>query len=215
MTMKKILPWALALGMANVAFAADFHPPMRGAPEVRIGGGSRAASMKIAKINLLAPKSGGLTTSESPVLYWHLSKVLAVPVEIQLIASGAEKPTLTLSMSAMAAGVHKLNLAEYGVKLQAGVEYRWQTAIVWDEAQRAKDAVTSATIKYAPPPENAAANGNSQARQLVDQGFAYDGMAIISAQIEADPNNLTLREERAELLDQIGQADAAKSDRMK
>lgn len=214
-TMKKILPWALALSVANVAFAADFHPPMRGAPEVRIGGGSRAASMQIAKVSLLAPKMGGLTMSESPVLYWHLSKALAVPVEIQLTAAGAEKPALTISISKMAAGVHKLSLAEYGVKLQAGVEYRWQSAIVWDAAQRDKDAVVSATIQYSPPPASDAVGGQSQARQLVEQGFAYDGLAIISAQIDADPTNLTLRAERAELLDQVGQVDAAKADRMK
>lgn len=212
--MKKLLPWALALGMANVVFAADFHPPMRGAPDLRVGGGSRAVTMQIAKINLYAPKSAGLTMTESPILYWHLSKALLVPVEIQLITTGSDKPVLTVSMSTVAAGVHKFNLAEYGVKLQTGVDYRWQTTIIWDATQRAKDTVNSAAIQYALPASNVVSSG-SRPRELVEQGFAYDGIASISAQIEANPSNTALREERAALLEQIGQTDAAKADRTK
>ncbi|MFY9261537.1 MAG: DUF928 domain-containing protein [Gallionella sp.] len=211
-TMKKILPWALALGMSNVVFAADFHPPMRGAPDLRVGGGSRAVTMQIAKINLYAPKSAGMTLTESPVLYWHLSKALSVPVEIQLLATGSDKPVLTVSMSTVAAGVHKFNLAEYGVKLQTAVEYRWQTTIIWDAALRTKDTVSSASIQYTLPASNTVTS-SSRPRELVEQGFVYDGIAAISAQIEANPSNAALREERAALLEQIGQTEAAKADR--
>jgi Flp pilus assembly protein TadD len=53
----------------------------------------------------------------------------------------------------------------------------------------------------------------ARARQLLDKGFVYDAIAAISAQIEAAPNNASLREERAALLEQIGQTDAAKIER--
>lgn len=210
--MKKFIPLALALGIANVAWAADFHPPMRGAPDLRVGGGSRAVVMQLAKVNLYAPKTAGLTSKESPVLYWQLSKTISVPVEIKLFAPNSENPVLAISTSSMAAGVHKLNLAEYGIKLQAGGEYRWQISIVWDAAQRTKDSVTTATLQYAAPAASSVASSPSQ---LIEQGFGYDGIAAISAQIDANPSDSALREERAALLEKMGLVDAAKADRLK
>lgn len=219
-TMKRVLPWVLLCGMSNMAFAADFKPPMRGAPDVRIGGGSRAVTMQLAKINLFAPKTAGMTAVESPVLYWHLSKAIATTVEIKLLAAGVDKPVLLLSSSGMGAGLHPFNLAEYGIKLQAGMTYTWQTAIVWDAAQRGKDTLNSATIQYSPPAaevreQMSKADAATRARLWMEKGFGYDAIAAISASIEANPEQLNLHETRAALLEQLGQVDAAKIERMK
>jgi hypothetical protein len=216
--MKQVLPWVLLLGAVSVSWAEDFKPPLRGAPDVRIGGGSRAVTMQLAKVNLYAPKSGGATAVESPVLYWNLSKNLTVPVEVKLIAVDSDKPIMSVALSGMGAGLHKLTLGEYGVKLQAGVQYTWQTTIVWDAAQRGKDTTTSTMIQYSTASADVRtllnkADTPARARQLLDKGFVYDAIAAISAQIEAAPNNASLREERAALLEQIGQTDAAKIER--
>lgn len=212
----KLIPllFLTLLGSTPLAFADDFKPPLRGAPDVRIGGGSRAVSMQLAKITLLAPKEGGKTASASPDLYWRLSKNLNVPVEIKLTAAGADTPALNISLSGMAAGLHKLNLSEYGVKLQPGISYTWQTAIVWDVAQRSKDSLTSASLQHTPAAgELRKQIGKLAPRQLLEQGYGYDAISTISAQIDANPDNPTLREERAALLEQLGQPDAARAER--
>ncbi len=198
------------LGSAQLVLADDFKPPLRGAPEVRIGGGSRAIGMQLAKITLLAPKEGGKTASASPDLYWRLSKNLNVAVEIKLTAAGADTPALNISLSGLAAGLHKLSLSEYAVKLQPGVSYTWQTAIIWNAAQRSKDSLSSASVQYTPT--NADLRKLAP-RQLLEQGYGYDAISTVSAQIDANPDNPTLREERAALLEQLGQPDAAKIER--
>jgi hypothetical protein len=219
-TIKRVLPLMLMLGMVNVSGAADFKPPLRGAPDVRIGGGSRAVTMQLAKINLLAPKTAGVSSTESPVLYWHLSKTVAAMVEVKLLAAGVDKPVFSLSTSGMGVGLHKLNLAEYGVKLQAGGQYTWQTTLVWDAAQRSKDAVSSAAIQYLPLATDAreqirSADAAVRVNKWLEKGYAYDAIADLSAQMEASPDNASLREARAALLEQLGQVDAAKLDRSK
>lgn len=213
-TTPSLLSLVLLLSISQIANSDDFKPPLRGAPEVRIGGGSRAVTMSLAKINLLAPKTNGATSVESPVLYWRLSKKLSAPVEVKLLAAGSDQPLMNVTLTDMGAGMHKINLSEFGIKLQAGVTYTWQTAIVWDVAQRNKDTVSTATLQYTPPTADVRKQlAKATPAQLLEKGYGYDAIAAISAQLEASPDNAGLHADRADLLEKMGQPDAAKSDR--
>lgn len=213
-TTHTLLSLLTLISIAQAAHAEGFTPPLRGAPEVRIGGGSRAVTMSLAKINLLAPKTNGATSMESPVLYWRLSKNLTAPVEVKLSAAGSDQPLMNVTLSNMGAGIHQINLSEFAIKLQPSVVYTWQTTIVWDVAQRSKDAVSTATVQYTPPSADVRKQlAKATPSQLLDKGYAYDAIAAVSAQLDAAPDNASLHEARAVLLEQMGQPDAAKIDR--
>lgn len=213
------------------AFAADtasatkkqgtlfaYKPPLRGAPAMRIGGGSRGVSDQEASLSVLAPEHTGLTALASPALYWYISKEVSTPVEITLIADDIDEPLFEKVLPSVKEGVHKFDLAEYGIKLQEGVEYSWYVAVILDSAQRSNDIITGATILYSRPlteitEQLAKANKTLHSGILAEGGIWYDSIAALSEQIESNPKNLAPHNERAALLEQVGLRDAAAADR--
>ena len=57
-----------------------YVPPQRGAPSRRVGGSSRGAGDNLPSVMVLVPDHVGLTTSDTPALYWYLSKPTAVRI---------------------------------------------------------------------------------------------------------------------------------------
>ena len=117
----------------------------------------------------------------------------------------------------MPAGFNHIDLAERGITLEPGVEYKWSVVLVQDPGQRSVDIVSSGHIEYVKPPaalqaqlENA--TSVEAVRILAGAGYWYDTFAQLSARIAAEPGNSTLLEERAALLEQVGLADLTDSD---
>src|SRR5437867_965146 len=48
-----------------------YKPPLRGAPAVRIDGGSRGSGLSLICLTVLAPDQTGLTVQEQPTLFWY------------------------------------------------------------------------------------------------------------------------------------------------
>ena len=95
-----------------------YKPPLRGAPVVRIDGGSRGSGVSLVSLTVLAPDHTGLTVHEQPTLFWYQSLPEDVPFELTLLADNTIQPLLTVRLpNSRAAGIQRLNLAEHNVKL--------------------------------------------------------------------------------------------------
>lgn len=195
--------------------APIYKPPMRGAPATRTGGASRGKQNSSLILSVLAPESTGLTSRAQPTLYWYSSKGLAAPLEFTLNDDQSIKPLVETKTNASRPGIHALRL---NYPLKPEVEYQWAIAAVADPDQRAGDIIASGTIKRVQPSAALAAklSGASQSQLpflYAEAGFWYDAIATLSEQIDANPADRGLREQRADLLDQVGLTAPAAYDR--
>lgn len=183
-----------------------YKPPLLGAPATRIGGASRGGPDNGLTLSVLAPESTGLTRRAQPTLYWCSSKSLTTPLEFSLNDDHSIKPLVEMKLNAAQPGIHALHLA---YPLKTGVEYQWAIAAVADPNQRAGDLIAGGTIqRVEPTPALAAQLDNASPREQVllyaEQGFWYDALAVLSEQIDANPADHYLREQRVALLEQVG-----------
>jgi hypothetical protein len=192
-----------------------YKPPLRGAPAVRIDGGSRGSGVSLICLTVLAPDHTGLTVQEQPSLFWYQSQPADVPFELTLLADNTVQPLLLVRLpDARAAGIQRLNLAEHNVKLLPGVEYEWVVALVVDPENRSKDVVASGWIKRVEPsPSLQSRLENATAEDLpsayAEEGIWLDTLTAMSALIEARPKDKALQGGRAALLEQVGLTNAA------
>ncbi|MBY0579391.1 MAG: DUF928 domain-containing protein [Burkholderiales bacterium] len=197
--------------------AIKYAPPMRGAPASRVGGGSRGVGDNVASLQVLAPDHTGLTTFEQPTLYWYVSKPTQAHFEITVTNDQAVDPLVDKDFEMpVKAGIQRLRLADFGVKLKTGIEYRWYVSLMVDPAQRSNDVVASGTIERIDPSDDlkaklAHADKTSIPRIYAGAGIWYDALDTLSDLIDAGDNKL--REQRAALLDDVDLKDAAASDR--
>lgn len=201
------------------AHAIKYVPPMRGAPLSRVGGGSRGAGDALPMLAALAPDHTGLTVQEQPVLYWYVSKPTTAHFEVTVINDQVVDPLIDKDFEMpVSAGIQRLRLADFGVKLKPNVEYRWFVSLVVDAVERSNDISASGTVMRTEPSaalqqKIAHADKNALTSIYAESGLWYDALASISAQIEANPGDKALHEQRSELLEQVGLAEAAAFDR--
>jgi hypothetical protein len=203
--------------------AIAYKAPLRGAPVTRVGGGTRSLSAQPVALSVLAPNETGYTTREKPTLYWYVSEDLAGAVELTLVSTesleAAAKPALDITLQPpIGKGVHALSLEEHGVALKLGVEYQWFVAVLAPGGERSGDVVAGGTIKRVAESEAVRAQLKQapvaqRAAAYAGEGIWYDALEQLSRLISADPADRTLREQRADLLEQVGLADAARFDR--
>jgi len=230
------LLWLVALLLScrggEVAFAADaapprtasapsavrFRPVTTGAPSVRVTGGSRGTGDTSITLDVLAPDEIGVTTQEQPSLFWFQSKPADAKFEVTLLQGNKIKPIRQVLVErSTKAGIQRLKLSEHGAKLTPGVEYQWVVALVTDPNNRSSDLVASGVIKRVEPAADlkekiAKATPASLPGVYAEAGIWYDALAVLSDQIEAQPENKSLRETRSDLLRQVGLKAAAGSE---
>jgi len=169
-------------------------------------------------LNVLAPDQTGLTTQAQPVLYWYASKPAAASIEVTLIADAAEVPVLSRNLTVTQAGMHAIDLSQYGITLVPDTEYEWFVSVVPDPAQRSKDLTSGGTIRRVSPDAavlaRLAAAGEREVPGIyAEAGLWYDAIASLSRLIARYPADKQLRSSRAALLDQIGLNTVAASER--
>lgn len=196
-----------------------FRPQTAGtATSVRVTGGSRGTGGAAVTLDVLAPDDVGTTTQEQPSLFWYQSKPKDAKFELTLLQERKVKPLVQVKTDrASKAGIQRLKLSDYGVKLTPGVEYQWVVALVTDPENRSTDLVASGAIKRV---ESGAglkekvsqATPASLAAVYAEAGIWYDALAALSDQIEARPDDKALRQTRADLLRQVGLKAAAEAE---
>jgi hypothetical protein len=192
-----------------------YKPPLRGAPAVRIDGGSRGSGVSLICLTVLTPDHTGLTVQEQPSLFWYQSEPADVPMELSLLVKNTSQPLLLLRLpNARADGIQRLNLAEHNVKLLTGVEYEWVVALVVDPENRSKDVLASGWIeRVEPSPSLRSQIVNATEEHLpfvyAGEGVWLDTLTTLSNLIDSRPTDRVLQEERASLLEQVGLTNAA------
>jgi uncharacterized protein DUF928 len=196
-----------------------YKPPVgRGLPGGRVGGGTRGVEATVGAtfaLSVLAPNHTGLTLQDQPVLYWYLSQRVTSPLEFALTDDGIKPLIETPLTPPFEPGIHGLRLEDYGVKLVPGKRYRWFVALVVDAERRSRDVLAGGTIERVESIEGLApAIAQASPSQIpfiyAEAGLWYDAIEAISNLIQASPNNSTLRQQRASLLEQGGLAEIAK-----
>ncbi|MET0644535.1 MAG: DUF928 domain-containing protein [Candidatus Binatia bacterium] len=187
-----------------------YTPPKRGAPGGRIGGATRGIQREVFLLSVLAPDHSGFTTSEQPSLYWFISKSTSLPVELTVMDPQGVQPILETRIPApVEAGVHRISLSDYNVRLASGAAYRWFVSVVPDADRRSKDIMAGGTIERIEMPDGlkaqlAQAPKSDLPSIYAQAGLWYDTVATISEQIEAAPQDQALRDQRTALLSQVG-----------
>jgi len=204
--------------------AVVYVPPKVGAPRGRVGGGARGGAQgpsgeSPVSLSALAPDHPGLTVEAQPTLYWYLSRSSNAPVEFTIMTDETTRPLFETQVTDSGQpGVQRVRLADYEVRLEPGVAYRWYVALVPEPARRSRDILAGGVIeRVAPPPDLDAKLSKAQAadapRIFAEAGLWYNAIASLSALIEASPRDAALKEQRAVLLEQVGLKDAAAYDR--
>jgi len=103
------------------------------------------------------------------------------------------------------------------VQLRENVPYKWFVAVVTDPNRRSKDILSGGMIEFlrASADLSAKLGRTPKAKQpfvLAEEGIWYDALAGVSDRIDAAPKDLSLRKQRAALLDQVGLNEAAQFD---
>lgn len=208
-------------GPTNALGMPVYKPPKRGAPGGRVGGGTRGSGDDIPALSVLAPDHVGFTTQEQPTLYWYISKATSYPIELAIIHSqGTQqlKPLIETRLPSPAqAGVQRIRLADYGVRLAPGSQYQWFIAVMTKPDRRSKDVIAGGFIERIGPPEAIQtkldqAGKTSAAHVYAETGIWYDAVTALSDMIEAAPNSGVLRKQRAALLQQVGLPEVAEHD---
>ena len=197
-----------------------YVPPQRGAPSRRVGGSSRGAGDNLPTVMVLVPDHVGLTATDSPALYWYISKPTAVRIEVTLVDDRGEAPLIEYAVAkADGPGVHRIDLGKRAVHLKAGIEYQWSVAVVPNPNERSNDVMAGGVLMRVDEPapvaarRKAGASKQELARLLAAEGIWYDSIALYSELIEAQPSDRKLRAARAALLDQVGLKEVAEFDR--
>jgi hypothetical protein len=192
--------------------APVYKPPMRGAPGGRVGGGTRGIG-DLATITVLAPDHVGLTANPQPSLFWSLSKPISMRMEFALNEPQNPKPIFEITIKTpLDAGIHSINLTDYGITLKPGKQYEWFVAIVPDPAQRSSDIMAGGFLEYItaskPLQDKIAKAGKNELSAIyAEEGIWYNAVSSLSDLITANPNDKSLIEQRVALLKQVGLKD--------
>jgi hypothetical protein len=168
-----------------------YRPPAHGAPGGRVAGASRGTfrpPAPLPSIELLAPRDHtGLTTNPAPALYYFVSGRIPWPTLFTISAPGQPAPVLDVPIPApAAAGIYRLDPADYGVRLEPGILYTWSVSAILDPRIPARDIVASATLllRRLDAAAAEAANAGSPLRRAVldaRDGLWYDAVAAAVA----------------------------------
>ena len=196
-----------------------YHPPVRGNPVGRVGGGTRSGGLDRAVVlSVLAPEHVGLTTKEQPTLYWFISQPTNSAIELTLIESKTPKPLLETKIDPPnKGGIQRVRLTDYNVRLKPDTEYRWYVALVPDPKNRSKDILAGGFISRMQATKEQEARLSQatleSARAFAAEGVWYDAIAAISEAIEVAGGDNSLRAQRASLLEQVKLQPIAEFDR--
>jgi len=106
-------------------------------------------------------------------------------------------------------GIHRIRLADQGIRLARGVAYRWYVAIVPDPTRRSKDILAGGIVERIEPPEGlsaqlAQADKENAVYIYAGAGLWYDAFEAISELVDSAPHDPVLGKQRASLMAQVG-----------
>ena len=196
-----------------------YMPPKKLTPRARVGGGLRGTDGSDPVLVALVPDHVGLTVKKAPILNWFLSKPTTYPLKFTLIDIALVKPLHEgLIPTPVHAGVHSINLKDWGIALEPDVQYRWYISAIRNPDSPSQDIVAGGVIERCEFSEclivldyDLSCNRES-VLQNAHHGLWYDAMACLCELIDSSPSDQALRRQRAALLNQIGLSAVAEWD---
>jgi hypothetical protein len=192
----------------------SYMPPFMGGSSStsRLVGMALRGSINELVLSVLTPAHTGLSIKAQPDIYWYVSTPTSKPfkfVEFVLNSEHVIKPILREHLPHVRkAGIQKLSLSDFNIKLEPDVEYTWVISLVPDPGSRTLDIVTSGKIKYVVPDSHLL---KTVSTTLIDQqptifaqeGYWYDAFAGIIEQTIKKPTQSAPRENLVSLLKQV------------
>jgi hypothetical protein len=190
-----------------------------GAPKVRTGAGTRGGADANLSLFVLAPDHVGLTTRAQPDLYYYAAPLGKTNLVFTLNHHDQQrtKPLIETALPPNAASpFQKIDLGKFNAPLDPEKDYKWSVAAVPDTKSRSKDIVASGIIRrteVSPALRQRLANAGTNAWSVyAENGIWHDALSTLSDLIAKEPNNKTLRRQRAALLREIDLPEAARGD---
>jgi hypothetical protein len=196
---------------------AVYKPPQRGRPARTVGGATRGTSDKVPVLFVVTPDHVGRTTSAQPSLFWYIDQMpdASIRIEFTLLDEESTAPLVEKYLATpKRVGIHRIRLADYGMRLVTGTEYEWSVALILDPNDRSKDIVATGSIDRVEPSERLVSRLATEGRAgavavYANEGLWYDAFSTLSDQIDRDPADEQPRRQRAALLRQVGLEQAA------
>jgi len=195
-------------------------PKGLGAPGGRKGGAARGNTTDPVVLSVVAPDHTALSARDQPTLYWYISKPTATPIEFTLLDERSVYPRLEVRVGKPnEAGLQRVRLADYNIRLEPGVMYEWTVAVVVDPVRRSKDLLAGGVVMYRELPSDVADRLAREERTAAPgiyawSGFWYDAVSSMSELIDASPQDPWLRRQRAALLEQADLPEVAAYDKV-
>jgi hypothetical protein len=168
-------------------------------------------------ISVLAPDHVGLTLLEQPILFWFAPAKQNLSYEFTLLAETADSPAVEVKLPQPThPGIQQIKLSDYNVKLSNGERYQWSVSVIMDPEEPSANIVAKGVIERVDRNklEQPLPSGFSKAdapKHYAEAGVWYDAVMAFSDQIQSDPGNMELRQQRALLLEQGGLGEVAAS----
>jgi hypothetical protein len=197
---------------ATVADELDSSPRFepRSEPEWTRHGGTRGE--RTSNIAALVPSGGGgLTVKAQPALHWFASAPVEGPLALTLGARGADSLVLETEIQGeFAAGIHRIDLRQHDVRLEAGVVYRWT---LWGEAHHGAVAeIQRIAIAGLGEDRLAEATPAERRQRFAMEGVWYDLLDAASNASCATSEGRQALVWRSRLLEEAGLEAAARAD---
>ena len=203
---------------AKPVSVGTYRPPSRGAPQTRVGGGTRGDTRGL-NVAVIAPDHTGLASTNQPDLFWFVSRPVAAPVEFVLMEVDAIDPLIEKQLPGPAtAGIQRISLADLAATLQPGKEYQWSVSLVKDSNSRSQDSMAAGKIKLQSLPEASrktleVATPENAYLLYAEAGYWYDAISRLRSRLAQQPRNQDLISSQAAFLEQVGLPDVARFER--
>jgi hypothetical protein len=184
-----------------------YVPPRRGQPRARVGGGVRGPGISLPRIQALVPDHVAMTARNQPTFLWHLDipPPDSASLLFTIIDDEAIDPLISITLeNPTEPGLQRIDLSDYSVQLEPGLEYQWSVALVTDFAHRSRDIVTFGWIERVESADATTPTSSSLPQDAGSGAPQGDAAALASAGLWYDAVDVANSAERAALLDQIG-----------
>lgn len=193
-----------------------YLPPQDEALGGRTGGSGRRGPEDTCQnaeviMSVLAPNDSGWTSKAQPTIFWYFSgSTCSHPVQFTISNPEAMEEVLNTTLSqSTEPGIHRIDLAQFDVKLSPNTSYIWHISLVRQEKKGAKNIVSGGTLKYVPAPDSFVTRvSQHQGPQAVfdyaQVGYWYDAFTLLTDLVNSSPDNQLYRKQRICLIEQVG-----------
>jgi hypothetical protein len=187
----------------SVAVSAQPRNQSYGLGIPKTAGTGGATRGNLPQVVMLVPEDGARTLSDRPTFYWYVGEA---PFRTTFFLRDANetgaKTLYRVEAESKKAGLYRVTLPE-SVRLSSGQVHRWQ--VRWQDSRGVGQIDVASAIKLEPNPQvqlaiAKAPNDLAKARILAANLYWYDALDAYTKWLEANPNDKTARQERAELI---------------